>query len=244
MLIALACMAHMLVILLVGAVPLSTKISERTMQSLLAFGAGVLMAAAFLHMLPVAYSSLGASTGLIAIFGFGFMAFIDKVLGSHPVPANDHPGKRVGAIAFVGLSVHSVLSGMALGIGLSEAESFAIAVALMAAILVHKIPETFAFVGILAGSRWKQSQIWPVLIAFALMGPAGILMGASIDFHYPKAFALALALSAGTFLFIAGTEILPRLHREMKPKGRLFVYFLLGVIFLSFDAWHHLFGQG
>ena len=52
----------------------------------------------------------------------------------------------------------------------------------------------------------------------------------------------ALAISAGTFLYIASSDLLPHLHRKMKEEWVNFIAFLFGIFILSLEAVHHLFG--
>lgn len=236
----LAAIAHFLVILLVGAVPLSIRFEGAWYDIFLAFGAGVLLSAAFLHMIPEAAEAVGPSMGAYVLLGFLVMVCIDRFTMAHACGEDECPNHRIGTVAFFGLSIHSVLSGLALGVGISEEGELSTAVAMLSAILVHKIPETLALMGLFRSSGWTVKRMAIFLVLFAFMGPTGILLGSRSGLFSHDAFGAALAISAGTFLYIAAADLLPHLHRKMRQKNRTFLAFLVGIFALSIEAWHHL----
>lgn len=237
-----AAIIHCLVILLVGTLPLTWKVEGKVYDTLLSFGAGVLLSAAFLHMLPAAIPVLGPSVGLFTMGGYVLMTILERFTMAHPCGEHGCPNHRLGLVALLGLSVHSIIAGMALGVGLLDSADFSTSAALMAAILVHKIPETLALMGLIAGARWPKKSMTIALVVFSLMGPAGILLGSVQALHSPKFLSCALAISAGTFLYIASSDLLPQLHKKMKQEWIYFIAFLLGLCVLAMDAAHHLAG--
>lgn len=239
---AISAVIHCLVILLVGALPLTWKMQGTLFDALLSFGAGVLLSAAFLHMMPEAIPVLGPSTGLFVLLGYLLMTILDRFTMAHPCGEEACPSHRLGLTALLGLSVHSVIAGMALGVGLLEAKELSVSAALLAAILVHKVPETLALMGLLAASGWSRKKIIVSLFIFSVMGPVGIFLGTISSFHSPFLMGCALAISAGTFLYIASSDLLPQLHKKMKQEWVHFFAFIAGLALLSFEAWHHLFG--
>lgn len=238
-----ASFVHCAVILLVGTLPLTWQMRGRLYDALLSFGAGVLLSAAFLHMLPAAIPTLGPSTGLFLLAGYLLMTVLERFTMAHTCGEEACPNHRLGYTAFFGLSVHSVIAGMALGVGLLEATDMSVSVALLAAILVHKIPETLALMGLFAASGWTQKKILVFLVLFSGMGPLGILLGSVLEIQSPTLMSGALAISAGTFLYIASSDLLPQLHKKMKQEWLHFFAFLAGLLVLSFEAWHHLSGH-
>jgi zinc and cadmium transporter len=231
---------HCIVILAVGAIPLTWRLQGQVFDALLSFGAGVLLSAAFLHMMPTAIEALGESTGLFLLLGYLLMLILEKFTMAHPCGEEACPNHRLGYTALFGLSVHSIISGIALGVGLGEAEHVSVSLALLAAILVHKVPETLALMGLLAGSGWVKRKILLSLVIFSLMGPIGIFIGSILNLSSHWALSSAMAVSAGTFLYIASSDLLPQLHKKMKQEWLHFVAFLLGLGSLAFEAVHHI----
>ena len=238
----LAALAHFFVVFIVGVLPLTWKFEGDLFDIFLAFGAGVLLSAAFLHMMPEAITEVGPATGVYMLGGYVLMTVLERFAMAHPCAEDHCPNHSIGLIAFLGLSVHSVLAGMALGIGLVGTTDISVTIALLAAILVHKIPETLALMALLKAAHWGRKQTFIVLVAFSAMGPSGILAGAHFHFDSPSFMGAALAFSAGTFLYIASGDLLPHLHRKMKQKWVNFAAFIAGLLALSFEAWHHMLG--
>lgn len=231
---------HLSVILIVGLVPLTWKLQGQVFDALLSFGAGVLLSAAFLHMMPTAIESLGESTGLYILGGYVLMLVLEKFTMAHPCGEEACPNHRVGYTALLGLSIHSIISGIALGVSLGEAEHITVSMALLAAVLVHKVPETLALTGLLAGSGWQRPKIIVALVLFSLMGPVGIGIGNFFNFRGHHLMSVAMAFSAGTFLYIASSDLLPQLHKKLKQEWLHFFAFLFGLAALSFEAFHHI----
>jgi zinc and cadmium transporter len=233
---ALAALAHFLVILASGSLPLTWKLEGKFFDLFLSFGAGVLLSAAFLHMIPSAIPTLGPSTGLYLFSGYFLMTLIERFTMAHPCGEEACPSHRIGLVALFGLSIHSVISGTALGVGLSGAVDMHTSFALLAAILVHKVPETLALMSLLAVSGWTGMRGLAMLLVFASMGPSGIVIGSLIQGEGQTFMSAALAVSAGTFLYIASSDLLPHLHKKMREEWLNFVAFLIGLAALSFEG--------
>jgi len=237
-----AALAHFLVILFSGAIPLTWKLEGKFFDLFLSFGAGALLSAAFLHMIPSAIPALGPATGFFLLVGYLLMTVIERFTMAHPCGEEACPSHRIGLVALFGLSVHSVIAGMALGVGLAGPVDISTSIALLAAILVHKVPETLALMSLLAISGFRGTRGLGMLLIFAFMGPTGILVGSMVHGGNPSVLASALAVSAGTFLYIASGDLLPHLHKKMKEEWMNFLAFLVGLFALAFEAVHHLVG--
>jgi zinc and cadmium transporter len=171
------------------------------------------------------------------------MTILERFTMAHPCTEDDHchnPDHHLGLVAFFGLSIHSIISGLALGVGIAGAADLSVVLALLAAILVHKVPETLALMALFHASRWSRKKMAVTLVAFSCMGPAGILAGAFLDIQSPRLMGVAMAVSAGTFLYLASGDLLPHLHTKMKQKWVNFAAFLVGLLALSYEAFEHL----
>lgn len=236
----LAAAAHFLVILFSGSLPLTWKLEGKFFDVFLSFGAGVLLSAAFLHMIPAAIPALGPVTGVWLFAGYFLMILIERFTMAHPCGEEACPSHRIGITALFGLSVHSIIAGMALGVGLSGPVDMHTSLALLAAILVHKVPETLALMSLLAVSGWTGTRGLAMLLVFASMGPTGIVVGSLMKGKGDSFLSAALAVSAGTFLYIASSDLLPHLHKKMKEEWLNFAAFLVGLAVLSFEAFQHV----
>ena len=101
-----------------GLLPLVREWSQSTIRLLLAFGTGVLLGAAFLHMMPEAMHGLGDSVGLWVLAGFLVIYVLERFVMLHPCEEEHCAFHHMGLAAFLGITLHSLIDGFALGAGL------------------------------------------------------------------------------------------------------------------------------
>lgn len=221
-----------------GALPLMARVSRS--DHLLSFSAGVMLGAAFFHMLPEAVEGAGANAALpFVAVGFLVLFLLERFVLVHacaePGPALEggvevasalaHPHAHVhgdgtgcevhtlGMAAFLGLSVHTLIDGFALGASSGKAE---LGLLVFLAILAHKIPNAFSLSAILRHEGYSRAQALAMNAGFALMIPlgAGIYLLLRNLVQAGTFTSFALAASAGTFLHLAFSDILPDVHRR------------------------------
>jgi zinc and cadmium transporter len=230
-----------------GALPLLG--GARRSDTLLSFSAGVMLGAGFIHMLPEAVAGAGYRVVPFVLVGFLFLFLVERFVLVHvcaepgPVagdPGHGNPGHdhahgatgcqvhTLGLAAFVGLSLHTLVDGFALGAASHEA---GLGFLVFLAILAHKIPSSFSLSAILAAEGWSRPRALLMNAAFALMVPAGAALYLVARSALPVAAftSYALAASAGTFLHLALSDILPDLHRRGVSRLRLSAALLAGI---------------
>jgi len=231
-----------------GAVPLFGR-RERS-DELLSFSAGVMLGAAFFYMLPEGVKLGGEGVIPWALAGFLFLFLLERFvlvhvcaepgpserLAAHPPPrphgvrehpAHDHAHEAtgcevhtLGAAAFVGLSLHTLVDGFALGAAQTEP---ALGLLVFVAILAHQVPASVSLSAILRAEGYGRRQTLLMNASFALMVPLGAVLYVLIDrlVRGPRFTAVALAASAGSFLQLALSDILPELHRRGGSRWRI-----------------------
>ncbi len=253
-----------------GALPLVGRV--RRSDTLLSFSAGVMLGAAFFHMLPDAVDDAGGRALPFVLVGFLFLYLLERVVLVHvcaePGPGRAAAGRRdepegparaagahppngggahahggggphladvtgcevhtMGLAAFVGMSAHTIVDGFALGASSVHVELGAF---VFFAILAHKVPNAFSLSAILVAEGASRRRALAMNAVFALMVPVGVgiyvLLRQTVraDAFTP----LALAASAGTFLHLSLSDILPDLHRRGAPKWRLSAALVAGL---------------
>ncbi len=198
-----------------------------------AFASGVVLGTGLLHMLPEAshvwndlYPHYPVAPFLAGL-AFLLLLLIEHVLLSHrghrhgelaphgthelagelAVHAADRPISAY--VLLVGLSIHSLLAGIALG-AQSEVRG---TIAVLVAIVAHKATEGFAIGVSLASSEVAQAQALRLLAAFATATPIGIALGmiaaGSMSGTAGQAFEASFsAIAGGTFLYIASLDMI------------------------------------
>ena len=158
-------------------------------------------------------------------------------------PPSTHRLHWVGAI--VGLTVHTLLAGMALGAavasGLAGLESDGAAEGMAAGlpgftvflgIVLHKPFDSFTIVALMRDSGHAGRGVHLVNLAFALVIPVGVLLflaGRGLAAEGSAFTILALAFSAGTFICIAASDVLPELQFHRHDRVAMTAMLVLGL---------------
>eukprot|EP00667_Euglena_gracilis_P012999 EG_transcript_13369 len=134
------------------------------------------------------------------------------------------------------LTFHSLLEG--LGIGASGVASWGI----YGAVMAHKGLAAFSLASRFASAGYSKKQMIPILTAFSSMTPLGIALGCLASWNPeggPSAAAgFCTALSAGTFIYVASAEVIPRELASPGDKAAKLVALLAGfVCFAALAPW-------
>jgi zinc and cadmium transporter len=215
---------------LVGSfLPLVRELSQRALALLLSFSAGVLLGAVFFHMLPEVGNVIGESVGWPILAGFLLIFAMERFVFVHACEERDCDLHQMGIPAFLGISFHSLLDGLALGAGLMLPQLGAV---VLLAVIIHKMPDGISITSILLSAGWERKKVALLSVLFSLTTPAGALLAyVFLRALSPENVAVAIGISAGTFLAIATADILPQVHRieERNPLTLVFLMFGLAV---------------
>src|SRR3989338_3588926 len=230
---ALASVALVSVISLVGVVALSLR-EERLKKILVyfvGFSAGALFGDAFFHLLPeAAKSGFTIATGLFVLSGIVFSFIVEKIIHWHHCHNPEHhKSKKVKTIAYmnlVGDAVHNFIDGLI--IGGSYLVSFPVGLATTLAVIFHEIPQELGDFGILIYSGLKRTKA----LFFNFLSALSAVVGAALVFLIGDGFTgFLIPFAAGTFLYIAGSDLIPALHEETEKSNAALqiLVFLLGI---------------
>lgn len=217
-----------------GLVPVLKQWKENHLHNFVSFSAGVLMATAFLHMLPDALERASSQqVGTAILLSFIFLFVLEKFIMLHPCEETHCDFHTMGLAAFIGMSTHTFFDGIALGTsfftGLSSVVFFAI--------MVHKIPSSFSLASILKAAKWPSKRILLFICLFGSIIP----LGAFVSVYFlqtisQQALGIAIALSLGTFLYIATSDFLPEVHRRGKNRFANLASFLAGIALMAMGS--------
>ena len=135
----------------------------------------------------------------------------------------------------LGLAVHTLIDGVALG-AVMHAGSHAsgvVGIGVFLAILLHKPLDAMSIVTLMQAGGWSKGARAMTNIVFALMCPLGAMLfffGVDVvSVGRDHLVAVALAFSAGAFICIALSDLLPEVHFHSHDRGKLTLAFLLGI---------------
>jgi zinc and cadmium transporter len=131
--------------------------------------------------------------------------------------------------------VHTLIDGVALGAVMLASSSAGglIGIGVFLAILLHKPLDAMSIVTVMAAGGWSRKAQTSANLVFALMCPLGALLfffGVDVVADSRNYLvAAALAFSAGAFICIALSDLLPEVHFHSHDRTKLTLAFLLGL---------------
>ncbi len=224
---------------LIGVVTLSlsTDRLRRITLFLVSFAVGGLLGDAFIHLLPESFKELGANllVSLYVILGILMFFVLEKFLRWRHchIPASEEHLHPFVAMNLVGDAVHNLIDGML--VGASYMVSFPIGFTTTLAVVLHEIPQELGEFGVLihGGLSVKRALVFNLLSALtAVIGAVVSILAA----QQVEGFSLSLLpITAGGFLYIAGSDLIPELHHEVKASTSLWqlIMIVLGVAIMA-----------
>lgn len=222
---AIASVTLVSVVSLIGIVTIS--LSEERLRSalfvLVSLAAGAMFGDTFIHLLPESFQKPGGTLPASMYVLCGILAFF--VLEKFLLWRHQHTlesGNRIHPLGYLNLiadGVHNLIDGMM--IGASYLVSVPIGMATTIAVVFHEVPQEIGDFGILlqAGFTKRKALFFNFLSAtLALLGTAlALVVGSALE-----GFAtVMLPFTAGGFIYIAGSDLLPELQKELAPTKSL-----------------------
>ncbi len=242
------CLGIVLASALGGMLPLATVLNHTRLQVYLSFSAGTMLGAAFFHMLPEAVRAGSPATIHWAAVGLLVLFFLERFFSFHHHESANGGALRWGSAAF-GLTVHSLVGGVALASAVAadyqvQAGLGAAGLGVFVATLVHKPADALTITSLMmrAGAARREAHL--LNLGFALMIPLGVVLFAvGLAGARPSTVAVwtsgALAFSAGTFLCIALSDLLPELQFHSHDRLKLSIALLAGIALMAATAAAH-----
>jgi zinc and cadmium transporter len=204
---------------------------------LVSFAVGGLFGDAFIHLLPESYARLGygLSTSLYVIAGILAFFVLEKFLRWRHchIPASKEHYHPVVAMNLIGDALHNFIDGLL--IGASYTVSIPIGMTTTLAIILHEIPQEIGDFGILiyGGLPVKKALFFNFLSA--TLAIAGAIIAAAVGTCFHGFAVVLLPVTAGGFLYMAGSDLIPELQHDVKASTSLFqfLFILLGVLIMS-----------
>lgn len=199
-----------------GAVAVAFARPRRTVTSLaLGFSAGAMLAILSFSLLPQAFDAGGLGWTLFGLLaGVLLISAIDLVVPHIHAFSGDRESSRfitTGAVIGLGIAMHNLPEGMAIGGAYAHGGGLGLAVA--AAIAMQNVPEGLAMGLPLIVGRVRPGRVLGATLLAGLPMGAGGLLGAALGEVSPAWLAVALAAAAGAMLFITADELVPAAHK-------------------------------
>lgn len=208
------------------------RLSRSRLSHLIAFGAGYMLAAALVSLLPESLH-LVSNAPLFVLGGYVLAHLFVHTFTSHfhfgEETHSEHvvdPSVATGAL--VGLVLHSFFDGVAIASGFLVTPSLGVLIAL--AVILHKVPEgvTISSLMVAAGRSRKSARDAAAFLAVATLAGA-----VAMAFLGETVKGIGLALSCGIALYVAATDLIPEFNQEGE---RVYSLSALGGVVLYFGV--------
>jgi zinc transporter ZupT len=214
---------------------------RRLLDAVLALGAGFMLAAAVLEMIPASLEARSEWIPLLILAGYLLVQASEHTFSPHfHFGEETHHevmlGSKVGLSALVGLLVHTFFDGVSIGSGFAVSPSLGLLVFL--AVILHKMPEGFTMASIVLASGGHRRL---ALGATFLIGAATVLGALLAGALSRDAARYALAVSAGVTIYVAASDLVPEVNASHGIKSSLLVFGGVALFWLS-DQLLHLSG--
>ncbi|MGP1667247.1 MAG: ZIP family metal transporter, partial [Rhodanobacter sp.] len=205
----------------------ASRISQRAQDTMLGFGAGVMLAAsAFSLALPgiTAAKHYGAGPWLAGVIvsaailaGGALLLVMDRMIPHEHFIKGQEGGnperiKRAWLFVFA-ICLHNLPEGLAIGVGFSGTDMTG-GIALTVGIAIQDIPEGLVVAIALMATGYARGFSVAVGMASGLVEPIGAVLGALIISSFPWLLPVGLGFAAGAMVFVVSHEIIPESHRQ------------------------------
>jgi len=202
---------------------LSDEKTKKISLFIVSFAVGGLFGDAFIHLLPEAFKKTDATlvVSLGVIIGVLLFFCLEKFLRWRHchVPEGEGHKHPLVAMNLVGGTAHNFIDGMI--IGASYLVSVPIGLTTTLAIIFHEIPQEFSHFGIFIHSGILKRKALLFNFLSALAAVLGTVLALLIGTRISSFASFMLPLTAGGFLYIAGSDLIPELHHETKISTSL-----------------------
>ena len=213
----------------IGLFAFSESLIRRAMLGFVSFSTGVLLGDVFLHIIPemAEEGSLLGRGVLLILLGVLISFCIEKFIHwhhCHILPSKDHY-HPVGTMTLIADGLHNIVDG-ALIAG-SFLVDTRIGVATTIAVMLHEIPQEISDYALLlySGFSRRKALLWNFISGVASV--IGAIIALLAVQWMSGLTEVLLALAAGNFLYIAGTDLIPELHKDTHPGRAVLQLFLI-----------------
>jgi zinc and cadmium transporter len=222
----------------VGILTFAIKVKKlkKILIYLVSFSAGALFAGAFIHLLPEIVKRVGFSykISLYVLGGIVIFFVLEKVVRWR----HCHVPMRKGVRSFAYMNIigdvfHNFIDGLI--IAAAYIVSFPIGLITTIAVVLHEIPQEIGDFGVLVYGGFSRRKALLINFLSALVAVLGAIVGLVLSGFVSGIELILIPIAAGGFIYIAGSDLIPELHKETKLLRSIWalVAFVLGIGVMS-----------
>ena len=218
---------------------LKRNILNRITFVLVGLATGALFGDVFFHLLPEIYKGQEFEAGIFIALGILMFFILEKFLRWRHKHTGEEDIKPVAFTNLVGDSIHNFIDGVL--ITASYITNTELGIATTLAIILHEIPQEIGDFGVLIHSGFSVKKALLLNFLSALISFIGMGLAFTLSQTMEYLISLLLPITAGAFIYIAGSDLIPELHTKESFKDSLLqmISIILGITLLALLALHH-----
>jgi len=207
---------------------------EKILLYLISFSVGALFGDTFIHLIPEAFEQLeGLFVGIYVLSGILFSFIIEKFIywrHCHVQTSGKHK-HRLAYMNLFGDAFHNFIDGLI--ISGSYFVSIPVGVATTIAVVLHEIPQEIGDFGVMLYGGFSRFKALLFNFLTALTAVLGAFFGILMSEVEP-ALNFLIPFAAGNFIYIAGTDLIPELHKDNIGKKSFIqlLFIILGILIM------------
>jgi zinc and cadmium transporter len=233
---------------------IKTRVLNKILFIFVSVSVGALLGDALIHLIPKLFEETKNTTSasLFILLGIVFFFILEKFLRwkhTHDVEDDCHDSvhlqvkempktkdniEHIGYLLIVSDSVHNLIDGII--IGASYLISIEIGIATTIAIILHEIPQEISEFGVLIQSGFSKIKAVYVNFLSATTAIIGTLLALFIGPRIDNFIPIFIGFAAGSFIYIAGSDLIPEIHKTSDIKRSLIqlisILIGIGIMFL------------
>ena len=204
--------------------------SKKFLSFVLAFASGLMISIVCFDLIPEAFNLTGIVNIFIGImFGIVTMIVCDILVDrkfNNKIKFKDNKNTllKTGIIVSIGLAIHNIPEGLAIGSGFEASTKLGLSLAL--AICFHDVPEGISMALPMKTGGMKVYKVMLYVILSGIATGIGALIGGIIGRISEQIISLCLSFAAGAMLYIVSGELVPEsnklYHGRMTALGNIF----------------------
>lgn len=206
------------------AVSLRAERLGRMLSFMIPLAMGALFGDAFFHLIPESFEEAASPVlvSFLLILGIVSFFFLEKFLRWHhhsPPQAAASPekgSKPLGNLILISDGLHNFIDGII--IGASYLVGLEVGLATTIAIILHEIPQEIGDFGVLLYSGYTRMKALYYNFLSALMAVAGAAAMVFLGSLPESLIQNVIPFAAGIFIYVAGSDLVPELHKSERVK--------------------------
>ena len=226
---------------------------RKILMYLISFSAGALFGDAFIHLLPEIFKENGFGLNISVYLLLGILIFfiLEKIvhfqqyhchseecereldLGNEIKKSKNPQIHSFAYMSLIGSSLHNLIDGMI--IAASYLVNFQIGLATTIAVFLHEIPHELGDFSILVHGGFSKKKALFINFLSALVSLIGAFITLVLSSFVSSLQMILVPIAAGGFIYVAGSDLIPELHKESGIKTSIIqvVSFIIGILIMA-----------